>query len=103
MKTIISQKLMSLGVKPNLKGFTYLVSAIEMILKKGCRHMGITKVIYPKLQKTYNTTWHAIERAIRYAVDGSTTYRLLTNGAFMYTAANDIMNELSTQESSNYE
>ena len=60
--------LLALGVKPNLKGFHYLVDAVDIYLNhKG--DLSITKGLYPEIARKHNTTGSRVERSIRHAIE----------------------------------
>ena len=100
----IEDKLLALGVKPNLLGFGYLVDAVEIWMERG-RSREITKVLYPEIADRRGTTNLRVERAIRHAIEiaadctpyedmleilGTTTNMnkgKLTNGEFIATLA----------------
>jgi two-component system response regulator (stage 0 sporulation protein A) len=100
----IEDKLLALGVKPNLLGFGYTVDAVEIWIERGGR-MSITKELYPEIAAKNGTTRSKVERDIRHAIE--TAYELyggedfaalfgtkdnpekgkLTNGEFIATLA----------------
>ena len=60
--------LLALGVKPNLKGFHYLVDAVDIYINhKG--DLSITKELYPEIARKHNTTRDRVERSIRHAIE----------------------------------
>jgi two-component system response regulator (stage 0 sporulation protein A) len=66
----VAQKLMGLGIQPDIKGYHYLLSAIGILLEEGtfeALNKGITKYIYPEIAKKYGTTDSRVERAMRHA------------------------------------
>lgn len=65
----ISETLLRLGITANYKGFSYLVSAVELCLEDQERLHLITKCVYPAVAKQYKTNWQAVERDIRKAVE----------------------------------
>ena len=91
-------------MRPNLRGFGYLVDAVEIWIERG-RSREITKVIYPEIAAKRGTTNLRVERAIRHAIEiaadccgyedmmeilGTTTSMSkgkLTNGEFIATLA----------------
>ena len=66
----ITNTLKEIGIPLNLKGHTFLVSAIEMVIedKSIMYNRLVTKELYPSIAKKYNTTPSRVERAIRHAV-----------------------------------
>ncbi len=66
---MISELLTRLGVTANYKGFFYIASSVELCLEDHeCLHL-VTKCVYPEVAKRYGTTWAAVERDIRKAVE----------------------------------
>lgn len=64
----IEDKLLALGVKPNIKGFHYLVDAVEIWMERGgCA--SITKELYPQIAAKHGTTGIRVGRAIRHAIE----------------------------------
>lgn len=57
--------LMRLGVTANYKGYFYILSALELCLADRENLQMMTKYVYPKVAKRYNTNWQAVERSIR--------------------------------------
>lgn len=61
-----------LGIPANLKGYNYLVEAIQMLLKDPKMYEGaITKSLYPEIAKKYKTTSNRVERAMRHCIEVS--------------------------------
>jgi two-component system response regulator (stage 0 sporulation protein A) len=67
MNTKLRRLLYDWGVPPHVKGFRYIASAVEIDLEDPEALDRITKVLYPKIAKMYNTTPTRVERAIRHA------------------------------------
>lgn len=67
MEDKIRKLVKSLGITPDLKGYKYIISSIEIL----CKNMDslMTKEVYPTVAKTYNTTSARVERVIKHAVD----------------------------------
>ena len=72
MKT--NEFLIKLGVYPNLKGFDYIVRAVEIIKEKG--HLKVTKELYPKIAEEFGTLPTRVERAMRHIVSKISKSRL---------------------------
>ena len=72
-----SEKLISLGVYPNLKGFCYILTAVNNYSPGD----GIMTV-YKKVAKEYRVSAINVERCIR-AVKERTKYKRLTNAEFI--------------------
>ena len=68
----ISIILKELGIAPNIKGYTYLKSAILYVFEQDDKlNLLMTKNVYPKIAKIYNTTPQRVERAIRHAIESA--------------------------------
>ena len=65
-KNIIKDLLHNLGVPSNLKGYTYIVKAIELLIIK--KEKNLSK-IYKEISIQYNTKISNIESSIRYAIE----------------------------------
>ena len=64
MKT--NEILIKLGIYPNLKGFDYIVRAVEIVKSNG--YLQVTKDLYPRIAKEFNTLPTRVERAMRHLV-----------------------------------
>lgn len=62
-KMKLAEVLISLGITPDLKGFEYVVSAVEVYRT----YKGVINC-YEEVAKKYNVDWHNVERAIRYCI-----------------------------------
>lgn len=69
----INKFLVEKGVFPNLIGFNYLITAVEIVKKE--KHLQITKELYPMIAKQYKTTSSRVERAIRTIVSNKLTLK----------------------------
>lgn len=69
MKETITEIIKELGIPANLKGYHYIRYAIELMINDATLASGITKVLYPKVAKEFNTTSLRVERAIRHAIE----------------------------------
>lgn len=105
LKLKITDMLHNLGIPSNIKGYSYIRDGIEMMYEDTSLSGAITKELYPKIAKSYETTSSRVERAIRHAIEVSWTrgdYDLMeelfgnsvdsdkskpTNGAFIATLA----------------
>lgn len=63
--------LTQIGIQPNLKGYQYLRTAIEMCMKDRSELDGITKRLYPKVAKQYYVDSSRVEHAIRHAISNA--------------------------------
>lgn len=64
----ISDLLVSLGIRPNLKGYQYLRTAVRLCMKDREELDGITKRLYPSVARKHMTTADKVEHAIRHAI-----------------------------------
>lgn len=64
-----AELLSRLGVTANYKGFSYIVSAVELCQEDRERLQLVTKCVYPEVAKRHRTNWQAVERDIRKAVE----------------------------------
>lgn len=62
----IEDTLLAMGVPAGIKGFTYIVDAIQIFDERGA-NISITKELYPRIAEKNNTTPSRAERAIRHA------------------------------------
>jgi two-component system, response regulator, stage 0 sporulation protein A len=58
-----------IGVPAHIKGYLYLREAISMVYNEVELLGAITKSLYPRIAKKYNTTPSRVERAIRHAIE----------------------------------
>lgn len=79
--------LLKNGIKPHLKGFTYLYDAIEILFDDKERVLKIVRNVYPKIAVKHNTTWSRVERCIRNAIHTSRgDYKKMTPSEFFARA-----------------
>ena len=57
------------GVPAHIKGYQYLREAIIMSVNDPEMLNSITKILYPTIAKTFQTTSSRVERAIRHAIE----------------------------------
>lgn len=67
-KKNIENALMKMGIPAGVKGFAYIVDAVEYI-NQNPRDISVTKELYPHIAKKHNTTSSRVERAIRHAFE----------------------------------
>ena len=65
----VTQILQELGIPAKLKGYSYLRTAIIESYKDSECLNSITKCLYPKIAKIYDTKPSRVERAIRHAIE----------------------------------
>lgn len=57
-----------LGIMPKVKGYYYIIEAVEIIRQRTEQPILITKDIYPVIALKYHTSTECVERAIRTAI-----------------------------------
>ena len=65
----ITEMILDVGIPAHIKGYHYLRTAIKLSVEDNSILSGVTKVLYPTVAKTYNTTTSRVERAIRHAIE----------------------------------
>jgi two-component system, response regulator, stage 0 sporulation protein A len=71
----IEKYLLDKGIKPHLKGFDFLVSAI-MLVKEDKKYLrSVTTLLYPTIATMYNETPSKVERAIRHCLESSRIFK----------------------------
>lgn len=69
LESEITNIIHEIGVPAHIKGYMYLREAITMVYNNIELLGSITKVLYPEIAKTFNTTASRVERAIRHAIE----------------------------------
>lgn len=65
----IADVLTMIGIPAHIKGYFYITEALKMLLEcPGIIHK-VTKVIYPNVAKTSDSTSSGVERSIRHAIE----------------------------------
>lgn len=105
LKAAITAVFYQIGIPPHIKGYQYLREAVLLAVADMSILNGITKVLYPQIAKSYQTTPSRVERAIRHAIEmawsdvSSTTFHRLfsgeghgkpTNSAFIARIADEL-------------
>lgn len=65
----ITEILHEIGIPAHIKGYMYLRTAISKTFFDIELLGQVTKVLYPEIAKTYNTTSSRVERALRHAIE----------------------------------
>ena len=65
----ITEILHEVGVPAHIKGYMYLREAIVLVYNNVEILNSVTKILYPEIARTYNTTASRVERAIRHAIE----------------------------------
>lgn len=84
----ISQYLIDDGIRPNLRGFALLKTALLFVLDDPSYLRQITKRLYPAVAKLIDTTSSRAERAIRHALAGKN----ITNSLYIALACEKLKN-----------
>ena len=71
---LIHELLLSIGVPPNINGYSYLVSSLTLILEKPEYLHSVTKGLYIDIAKQYHTTPTSVERSMRFAITNAWKY-----------------------------
>ncbi len=69
LEVIISDIMRQIGVPAHIKGYHYLRTSILLSVLDDEMLGSVTKILYPTVAKTYNTTSSRVERAIRHAIE----------------------------------
>ena len=69
VEAMITSVIHEIGVPAHIKGYQYLREAIMIAVKDMDVINAITKVLYPQVAKTFQTTPSRVERAIRHAIE----------------------------------
>ena len=67
----VRQLITELGVPKHIKGYGYLIDAINAIINNPEKINKVNKVLYPEIARLNQTTSSSIERLIRYAIEKS--------------------------------
>ena len=65
----VTKVIHQIGVPAHIKGYQYLRTAILMTVRDSAIIDSVTKVLYPRVAKKYQTTTSRVERAIRHAIE----------------------------------
>lgn len=69
MEREVTEILTDLGIPRNLKGFFFVRAAIYYCIEDESLLKAITKRLYPKIAREFETTPTRVERAIRHAIE----------------------------------
>ncbi len=69
IEVVISDIMRQIGVPAHIKGYQYLRTAIKLSVEDSDMLGSVTKLLYPTVAKTFNTTSSRVERAIRHAIE----------------------------------
>ncbi len=65
----ISKIFINVGIPPNIKGYSFLREGVCLAINEPEIINSVTKELYPRIGKKYNTTPSKVERAIRHAIE----------------------------------
>ena len=91
LELMVTEIIHQIGVPAHIKGYHYLREAIIISVKNSDIINSVTKLLYPTVAKTYNTTSSRVERAIRHAIEVAWDRGDIDvlNSYFGYTIQND--------------
>lgn len=69
LEITVSEIMHQIGVPAHIKGYQYLREAIILSINDTEMMNSVTKLLYPTVAKTFNTTASRVERAIRHAIE----------------------------------
>ncbi len=69
LEVTVSEIMHQIGVPAHIKGYHYLREAIILSINDTEMINSVTKLLYPTIAKTFNTTSSRVERAIRHAIE----------------------------------
>ena len=69
IESLVTSIIHEIGVPAHIKGYQYLREAIILAVEDMDVINAITKVLYPQVAKTFQTTPSRVERAIRHAIE----------------------------------
>lgn len=91
LELMVTEIIHQIGVPAHIKGYHYLREAIILSIKNGEIINSVTKLLYPTVAKSYETTSSRVERAIRHAIEVAWDRGDIDvlNSYFGYTIQND--------------
>ena len=91
LELMVTEIIHQIGVPAHIKGYHYLREAIILSVKNSDIINSVTKLLYPTVAKTYNTTSSRVESAIRHAIEVAWDRGDIDvlNSYFGYTIQND--------------
>lgn len=83
----LRKTLDQIGVKHSLKGYGYIISAVEKCLENRSKLVGIIKGLYTEIAEENSDTVWRVERSIRHAIEVTWTNgnKNAINKIFVYT------------------
>lgn len=91
LELMVTEIIHQIGVPAHIKGYHYLREAIILSIKNSEIINSVTKLLYPTVAKSHNTTSSRVERAIRHAIEVAWDRGDIDvlNSYFGYTIQND--------------
>ena len=69
MNIALRKTLDQIGVKHSLKGYSYIISAVEKCLENRSKLIHIVKGLYTEIAEENSDTFRRVERSIRHAIE----------------------------------
>ena len=69
IEALVTNMIHEVGVPAHIKGYSYLRTAIMLVLEDRQLIESITKLLYPTVAKKFSTSSSRVERAIRHAIE----------------------------------
>ncbi len=69
LNMVITEILHQIGVPAHIKGYQYVREAIRLSVEDPEMLNSVTKILYPTVAKTFNSTSSRVERAIRHGIE----------------------------------
>ena len=66
--------LLSIGIPPNIHGYSYIVHSLELIIEDPQAMYSVTKGLYIDVAKKFGTKPTSVERSIRFAIGSAWKY-----------------------------
>ena len=80
----VEKYLLGKGLKPHIKGFWYIVEAINLVRQDKIYLREVCSKLYPEIAEKYKDTASKVERAIRHSIFSAGTK--MTNAEFIALA-----------------
>ncbi|MBR4626587.1 MAG: response regulator [Ruminococcus sp.] len=71
LEALTTETIRRLGVPAHIKGYNYLRTAVMRAVTDSRIMDSVTKLLYPSVAASYNTTSSRVERAIRHAIESA--------------------------------
>lgn len=83
----LRKTLDQIGVKHSIKGYGYIISAVEKCLENRSKLINVIKGLYTEIAEEYGDTVWRVERSIRHAIEVTWTNgnKNAINKIFVYT------------------